>query len=103
MDKELPAAIVSRKRRKLLGISGAVTLLLVATMYVMRYVLSPALKRANIITAVAEKGDVENTINASGEVFPEFEEVITSPINASIQQVVMDAGSKVTAGQSILK
>lgn len=103
MDKELPAAMVSQKRRKLLGILGLVMLLLVAAIYTMRYVLSPALKRANIITAVAEKGDVENTINASGEVLPEFEEVITSPINAAIQQVVMDAGSKVTAGQSILK
>jgi len=47
-------------------------------------------------------GNVENTLNATGEVLPEFEEVITSPINASIKNVVMDAGKKVNAGQSIL-
>jgi HlyD family secretion protein len=45
---------------------------------------------------------VENTLNATGEVLPEFEEILTSPINASIKNVVMDAGNKVNAGQSIL-
>jgi HlyD family secretion protein len=33
---------------------------------------------------------------------PEFEEILTSPINASIKSAVMDAGNKVKAGQSIL-
>ena len=47
-------------------------------------------------------GNIENTINASGEILPEFEEIITSPINASIQNVVMDAGTSVKAGQSVL-
>jgi HlyD family secretion protein len=45
---------------------------------------------------------VENTLNASGEVLPEFEEILTSPISASIKNVIMDAGNKVKAGQSIL-
>jgi HlyD family secretion protein len=49
-----------------------------------------------------EKGDIENTINATGEVLPEFEETITSPINASIQKIILDAGSRVMAGESIL-
>jgi HlyD family secretion protein len=49
-----------------------------------------------------EKGNVENTITASGEVLPEFEETLTSPINASVQKVMMDAGAQVKAGQSVL-
>ena len=60
------------------------------------------LKKSDITTAVVERGNIENTITASGEILPEFEEIITSPINASVQKVVMDAGSKVKAGQSIL-
>jgi HlyD family secretion protein len=103
MDKELPAAIVTQKKKRLIRIIVLVILLLVGVTVLMRYLLAPTLNRSAIITAIAEKGDVENTINASGEVLPEFEEVITSPINAAIQEVVMDAGSKVTAGQSILK
>ena len=51
---------------------------------------------------MVERGDVENTINASGELLPEFEGIITSPINASVQSVIIDVGSPVKAGQSII-
>ena len=47
-------------------------------------------------------GAIDNTINASGEVMPEFEQVISSPINATIKEVVLDAGSSVKAGDVIL-
>ncbi len=36
-------------------------------------------------------------------VFPEFEEIITSPINASVVKVSLDAGNEVKAGESNLK
>jgi HlyD family secretion protein len=68
----------------------------------LRFSFATSIKKSAITTAVVEKGDIENTINASGEVLPEFEETITSPINASVQKVVKDAGSKVQAGESIL-
>jgi HlyD family secretion protein len=50
-----------------------------------------------------ETGAVENTITALGEVLPEFEEIIASPIQASIQEVLLDPGKKVVKGQSILR
>jgi len=37
----------------------------------------------NRTTTVVEIGNIENTLNASGQILPEFEQVITSPINAS--------------------
>jgi HlyD family secretion protein len=67
-----------------------------------RATLKSTVSKAQIITAIVERGDVENTLNASGEVLPEFEEILTSPISASIKNVIMDAGNKVKAGQSIL-
>jgi HlyD family secretion protein len=65
--------------------------------------LSSTIKRSAITTALVEKGDVENTIPATGEILPEFEEVITSPINAVIKNVLLDAGTPVKAGQSVLE
>jgi HlyD family secretion protein len=64
--------------------------------------LGSSVNASEISTAKVEIGNVENTLNATGEVLPEFEEVITSPIDASIKNVVTDAGGKVKAGQSIL-
>lgn len=67
-----------------------------------RTYLVPSVQKTDITTAMVEKGDIENTLNASGEVLPEFEEVLTSPIIASIKNVLLDAGAGVTKGQSIL-
>lgn len=54
------------------------------------------------MTAVAGMGNIENTISASGEILPEFEETITSSIDCSIRKVLKDEGSRVKAGESIL-
>lgn len=77
-------------------------MLLGAVIFVIRYSLGSTLRQSEITTAIVSRGDIENTINASGEVLPEFEEVISSPIAASVQKVLLDAGSRIAAGQSIL-
>ena len=53
--------------------------------------------------ATAELGPIENTLTASGEVLPAFEQVITSPISAVIQEVLQSVGDEVAPGTSILK
>jgi HlyD family secretion protein len=102
MDKEIAIEVLRKKKRKGFLIAIAVVVLLIASVMVLRASFSSTIKKENITTAVVEIGSIENTISASGEILPEFEQVITSPISASIKNVVMDAGSPVKAGQSIL-
>jgi HlyD family secretion protein len=102
MDTEIAAEVNLQKRKKLLLVLLAALILLAAGVWLVRSLFFPTLKRSEITFATATVGDVDNTINASGEVLPEFEEVISSPINASIQKVILDAGSSVRAGESIL-
>ena len=102
MDKNIESEVTSRKKKKTYLIVGLVVVAVVASAFLIRSSLTPELKKSAITTAVVERGSIENTLNASGEVLPEFEEVITSPINASVKSVLMDAGSTVKAGQSIL-
>jgi HlyD family secretion protein len=102
MDTEISLEVISQKRRKtaliaLISIAG-----LVLAIWVLRGYIKSSLKKSEITTAIVETGNIENTINATGEVLPEFEEIITSPINASIKNALMDAGNKVNAGQSII-
>jgi HlyD family secretion protein len=102
MDTEISLEVISKKRRKtavvaLISIAG-----LVLAIWVLRGYIKSSLKKSEITTAIVETGNIENTINATGEVLPEFEEIITSPINASIKNALMDAGNKVNAGQSII-
>lgn len=102
MDKLIEDEVSGQKKRKLLFTVFVAIVILALSVYLVRSFLKSSLKRSEITTAVVEKGRIENTINANGEVLPEFEEIISSPINASIKNVVMDAGSIINTGQSIL-
>jgi len=102
MDTVLPEHVILKRKRKIFISILATILVLLTTIWLLRFSFKSSVNKSAITTAVVEKGNIENTINASGEVLPEFEETITSPITASIQKVIKDAGSKVQAGESIL-
>jgi len=102
MDKEITQEVSLQNRRKTIVITLISVVLLIAAVWLVRVIFKSSVKKADITTAVVEVGNIENTINATGEVLPEFEEIISSPINASIKNVTMDAGNTVKAGQSIL-
>jgi HlyD family secretion protein len=102
MDRSIEQQVLAGRKKKLLMYILIGILLLIGVILLLRTVFSATLKQSQITTAIVEKGDIENTVNASGEVLPEFEEVISSPVSASIQAVLMDAGTSIKAGQSIL-
>jgi len=80
----------------------AVLGLIIAAVLLLRTSFAATLKKSAITTAVAEMGSIENTITATGEILPEFKEIITSPISASIQEVVVEAAAAVKAGQPVM-
>jgi HlyD family secretion protein len=102
MDKEITLEVSSQKRKKGAMIAIISIAVLVLLIVVLRGFIKSSIKRADITTATVEVGNIENTLNGTGEVLPEFEEIITSPINASIQSTLMSAGNRVKPGQSIL-
>ncbi len=102
MDKELPVEVVANKRKRTILIILFCTAMLVVAIWLLQSSFKSSLKAADTITSIVQIGTIENTINAAGEILPEFEQVITSPVNASIKNVVLDAGAAVKAGQSIL-
>ncbi len=101
MDKPIEEEVSSKRKRKTLLVIFIIITLGIA-IWLIRFFFKPCLTRADFTTAKVETGTIENTINATGEVLPEFEEVLTSPIGSSIKNVLMDAGNKVKKGQSIL-
>jgi HlyD family secretion protein len=102
MDKSIAVEITTKRKRKRNIIIIIVLVVLVASILSVRALIQPSISNAEFTSAVVTTGNIENTINASGEVLPEFEEVLTSPINAALREVLMDAGMKIKAGQSIL-
>jgi hypothetical protein len=102
MDKIIEEEVTRKKRKNFVIISIVTITVIVLAVLTFRSVLGSSLKRSDITTSVVETGDIENTITASGQILPEFEQVIASPISASIQNVLVEAGKPVKEGQSIL-
>ena len=102
MDREIPQQEIQKNRNKTWWYAGLAVVVLLVTAGLMRRVLDTSLRRAEIRLTVAETGDVENTLNASGEVQPELEQVVTSPISAVLQQVYFNTGTSVKTGDKIL-
>lgn len=103
MDRELPQEYSRRRKRILIFriISGIVAL--VVALWLLRIGLNPALRRSQIRIATAEIGEIEDVLSAQGIVIPEFEKVITSPIESKILQIYLKTGEQVPRGTAILE
>jgi len=102
MDTSIADEVKIRRKRTILGYTLVSVALLAGCLLLFRRWFASTVDRSAITIAVVEKGDMENTLTASGEVFPEFEETITCPINASIQKIFMEEGSRVKPGESVV-
>ncbi|AKD55725.1 efflux RND transporter periplasmic adaptor subunit [Spirosoma radiotolerans] len=102
MDKELAPEIANRSRNRSLLIGVVVVIVLAIAITWLRDAVKTSVEGGKIRTATAEIGPVENSLNATGEVIPAYEQIITSPIRASIRRVLLTPGTAVKPGQAIL-
>lgn len=103
MDREIDIGF----RRKQFARRGLITLVVVAIVaagfiYAPR-LIKPSINRARIRTAKVDSGVMEATISASGIVVPEFEQVISSPINARVTRILKRPGDHLKRGEPILE
>jgi HlyD family secretion protein len=103
MDREIDVSV----RRKILLRRVALAAVLVAIIAA-AFVWGPGLikssiARARIRTARVDAGPVEATITASGNVTPEFEQVISSPVNARVLKVLKRPGAVLDRGEPIIQ
>jgi HlyD family secretion protein len=103
MDRVISPATQQRRQLRtwLLGL-GALAVLLGAALG-LRKVLQPTLRRADVLTAVVETGDVDATLTAAGTIIPAREAVLTSPLQSTIRRVLLAVGTRVQPGQTILE
>lgn len=102
MDTIIEAEVKKFKRKRIIIILLFAIVVIIFFVFALRKTLSTSLSSNQITTGIIDKGPIENTISASGEILPEFEQVITSPVDASIQKVILDQGTKIQASEPIL-
>ncbi len=103
MDREID---VSFRRKQMLRRAVLIVALtaLVATLFIWGpRLIQPTVARARIRTAKVDAGPIEAQITASGTVVPEFEQVISSPVNARVLKILKRPGAVLAKGEPILE
>ena len=103
MDRAISNTIKRKRQWSRLGTLLLIVGALFAAIWLLRSSLQNSVPRNRIRLAEAELGPIDNTFTASGEVLPAFEQVITSPIHAVIEEVLQSVGDELSPGTSILQ
>ena len=94
MDREIDPIYVKKQGRRRIWLILLVVLGIAAALWGLRWVLGTQVEANRLRTATAEIGRMDNTLNASGEVMPAFEQVITAPIRAEVREVLVSVGPR---------
>ena len=103
MDREIDIA-TRRSRTATRAVTGiAVVAGVAALLAILPGWLSPTLNRQRLRTAVVERGRIEATVEAAGTAHPAFENVLSSPIEATVRRIVLRPGARVEPGDILLE
>ncbi len=83
--------------------AAAVLVALCASAWGINRVLRPTIDASDIRVSQVRRGDIANTINATGVVIPMHEELVTSPIQSRVAKVHARLGQSVAAGALLLE
>ncbi|MCB0572230.1 MAG: efflux RND transporter periplasmic adaptor subunit [Phaeodactylibacter sp.] len=102
MDRNVSEEVKRHRTFRQAGIWLSIAALLLLALFGLRRALQANIRSSQIRTAVVERGDIENTLAATGLILPEFEESITSPATADIKSVHISEGAQVEPGSLLL-
>ncbi|AHM63112.1 RND family efflux transporter MFP subunit [Flammeovirgaceae bacterium 311] len=103
MDIEIPQEELQKQSRSRYLKIGAIGLVVVALFFGFRIFIKPSVDYRTLKTAQVVTGPIQASLTASGTVVPEYEQSISSPLQARIDSVYHPAGTLIKAGTPILK
>lgn len=81
----------------------AIPILFIIAFFVFRNLLQTSADVNDFLFAKVQRGDIENTITASGLIVPSFEQQINAPIATEIKEIFIKNGTEVKKGDVILE
>ncbi len=103
MDRVISPRQLSKQKAKALSIGLLLFAAFAIAFIKFGSLVKPSISESALTTSIAEVGSIEATVAASGLIIPEYEFLITSPVNAKIERVLHNSGETVNAGESILQ
>lgn len=102
MDRSINSKELNRKKRLGYFKYFLIVLLAVAAVMALRYFLSTSADRNQLRIETVSRGDIKNTVTATGLVVAAFEEQLNAPVATTIKEVLLPTGTEVKAGDVIL-
>lgn len=103
MDRPIEQSVRKKRNIKRLGASVFAVAILVIVFFTISGLIRPSVKQSKIRTTVADIGPMEETITGSGNVLPEYEHVISSPIDTRITRIIKKPGDELSEGEPIVE
>ena len=103
MDRPLDPAVQRQVKLQKLRMPALLAAAAIGVVALAISFMRPSVERDRLRTAVVERGDVAATLDASGLVVPQSEQVFAAPLTTRIVQVLRSPGSAVREGDTILR
>ena len=103
MDREIKNTEINKARIQTALKIIAILAVLALTYYFLRDFLTTKGKKSEFYIAQVERGDIINTLTASGIVVPSIEREVNAPVSTEIKTVYLTSGDVVKAGDVILE
>ncbi|HEX6200275.1 MAG TPA: HlyD family efflux transporter periplasmic adaptor subunit [Thermoanaerobaculia bacterium] len=102
MDRELGSGYRRGRLVRRVGIAAGLLALGTVVFVALPGWLRPSIDRERLRTGFVDRGPVEGVIEASGTVVPAFEKVLSSPVEARVDRILVRPGATVAPGDEIL-
>jgi hypothetical protein len=101
MERPIDPSFKKRQTMKRVGMSILGFAVVVGPLTAAHSWIRPSLSRNRLRTARVDVGPLEATISASGTVVPEFEQVLSSPIDSRVVKVLRRPGAALHGGEIV--
>jgi len=94
MDRPVSKEYKKKLLIRQIGLISIIIIVPLAIVLFLKSVFIPSVSLSQVTTAISEKGDVQITVQGSGNVIPAYEEIITSPFRSNILKIIKKPGDK---------
>jgi HlyD family secretion protein len=102
MDRQLDPAVLRRRRIRRVALPSTAAVVGLILVVLLTGWLRPSIRRDRVRTAKVERADVSATLDASGLVVPEFEQILTAPVASRVVGILKTSGAEVAPGEPIV-
>jgi HlyD family secretion protein len=102
MDRPVSKAHKTKILIRKLALLSLVVIIPVIGLLLLKSILTPTVYLSRMTIATADQGNLQITVQGSGVVIPNYEEVITAPFRSKVLKILRTPGVKVNTGDTLL-